>query len=131
MTRFNSNLLLSTVTLVVFSSLLCNVVLCVPRRSVNETCEKNGTESLNEVYDQRQNGTENVRVNVKDVVLVWAPSDALLGASSFLDSDLLDYPNEEVPQKPIGSNEVERPTSILDILASFPDFSTSVGTTGE
>lgn len=95
-------------------------------RSV-ENCDKNSSESM-ETIDQRQNGTENVRVNVKDVVLVWAPSDALLEAGGYLDSDLLDYPNEEVPQKPLGSNEIEKPTSIFDILvANFPQLSNATG----
>lgn len=119
----NTNL----ITVVIAAScLFCNV-LCAPGKSANESCERNETDSSYEIFDQRQNGTENVRVNVKDVVLVWAPSDALLGASSFLDSDLLDYPNEEVPQKPIGSNEVENPTSILDILASFASIPSPAG----
>lgn len=76
------------------------------------------------VYDQRQNGSENVRVNVKDVFLVWAP------AQEQSDTDFLDYPNEEVPQKPLG----EKPTSIIDILNSFQELSASttpspIGTT--
>lgn len=91
--------------------------------SSNEVdCENGNTYSS--IYDQRQNGTENVRVNVKDVFLVWAP-EGQLGNPGLLDSDFLDYPNEEVPQKPTGSNEVEKPTSIIDILNSFQELAAS------
>lgn len=63
-------------------------------------------------YDQRQNGTENLRVDVKDVFLVWAPEGP---------ADVVDYPDEEIPQHP--SNDIERPTSIIDILNSFQQLS--------
>lgn len=86
--------------------------------SSNEVdCENDAYSSL---YDQRQNGTENVRVNVKDVFLVWAP-EGQLASPGLLDSDFLDYPNEEVPQRPVGTSEVEKPTSIIDILNSFQE----------
>lgn len=87
-------------------------------------CENNDTYSS--VHDQRQNGTENVRVNVKDVFLVWAP-EGPLASPELLDSDFLDYPNEEVPQKPVSgtSNEVQQPTSIIDILNSFQELAAS------
>lgn len=95
-----------------------------PTNSSSNEVECENSETYSSVYDQRQNGTENVRVNVKDVFLVWAPEGPLANPG-FLDTDSLDYPNEEVPQKPIGSNEVERPTSIIDILNSFQELATS------
>lgn len=121
-----STFLLKPQVLLISVVVLFCVAHCAPPRNnsanaIDENCDQNASDEFIETIDQRQNGTENVRVNVKDVVLVWAPSDALLGGSGILDSDLLDYPNEEVPQKPIGSNEVEKPTSIFDILASFPN----------
>lgn len=122
----NSHSFLNLQVLLISVVVLFCIVHCAPSRNnssnaIDENCDQNASEESVETIDQRQNGTENVRVNVKDVVLVWAPSDALLGSSAILDSDLLDYPNEEVPQKPIGSNEVVKPTSIFDILASFPN----------
>ncbi|XP_068630002.1 uncharacterized protein [Battus philenor] len=42
-------------------------------------------------FDQRQNGTENYRLNIDGVVIAVAPADALLAAASDIDlSDLLD-----------------------------------------
>ncbi|KAJ8968538.1 hypothetical protein NQ317_002620 [Molorchus minor] len=61
-----------------------------------------------EVYDQRQNGSENYKVNLNGVVLVYAPAESLLSTLTLLDPELLmgDYPGltelEEIlkPQKP-------------------------------
>lgn len=92
-----------------------------PTNSSSNEVDCENADTYSSIYDQRQNGTENVRVNVKDVFLVWAPE----GNPGLLDSDFLDYPNEEVPQKPTGSNEVEKPTSIIDILNSFQELAAS------
>lgn len=108
---------------------LLHIIIAAPTNTTTLTNEVNceNPDDLS-TYDQRQNGTENVRVNVKDVFLVWAPSQA---APGMLDSDFLDYPNEEVPQKPIGSNEIERPTSIIDILNSFQELAAASVATGK
>ena len=37
------------------------------------------------VYDQRQNGSENIRVHVNDVVIVHAPVEALIAFASLTD----------------------------------------------
>lgn len=62
-----------------------------------------------DVYDQRQNGTENYRLNIDGVVIAIAPADALLAAASEIDlSDLLDIDDLsdfDIPQKP------QKPTS--------------------
>lgn len=88
---------------------------------VNDDCENN--DKIVSVYDERQNGSENVRVNVKDVLFVWAPEDKI-------NSEFLDYPaNEEVPQNPVGSNEIQKPTSIIDILNSFQESSVTYSST--
>lgn len=89
----------------------------------NATSNEVDCENETALYDQRQNGSENVRVNVKDVFLVWAPEG---NSGGLLDSDFLDYPNEEVPQKPSG---VEKPTSIIDILNSFQELAASSSST--
>lgn len=81
----------------------------------NDNDDDNNNNNTAIIYDQRQNGSENVRVNVRDVFFVWAPEGG--------DTDFLDYPNEEVPQN--ASNEVEKPTSIFDILNSFATSTTT------
>lgn len=59
-------------------------------------------------YDQRQNGTENYRLNIDGVVIAVAPADSLLAAASDIDiSDLLDLDefNEVHKPKPPATNE--------------------------
>lgn len=52
-------------------------------------------------YDQRQNGTENYRLNIDGVVIAVAPADSLLAAASDLDiSDLLDLDELNELHKP-------------------------------
>jgi hypothetical protein len=58
-------------TLVLFSfSSFIGSILCAP--AVTEET----------VYDQRQNGTENIRVHIKGVVIVHAPLEALVALAS-------------------------------------------------
>lgn len=103
--------------------LLSNSAPLTTNTTVTNEVNCENSETFSSVYDQRQNGSENVRVNVKDVFLVWAPD----GNTGLLDSDFLDYPNEEVPQKPLGTNEVEKPTSIIDILNSIQELAVASG----
>lgn len=52
-------------------------------------------------YDQRQNGSENYRLNIDGVVIAVAPADSLLAAASDIDiSDLLDLDDFNEVQKP-------------------------------
>ncbi|RVE44426.1 hypothetical protein evm_010903 [Chilo suppressalis] len=52
-------------------------------------------------YDQRQNGSENYRLNIDGVVIAVAPADSLLAAASDIDiSDLLDLEEFNEPTKP-------------------------------
>ncbi|KAM3963043.1 uncharacterized protein ACR2FA_002800 [Aphomia sociella] len=63
-------------------------------------------------YDQRQNGTENYRLNIDGVVIAVAPAQSLLDAATDIDiSDLLElYENEiEKPKPP--SNLVSNPVT--------------------
>ncbi|XP_063531823.1 uncharacterized protein LOC134742537 [Cydia strobilella] len=49
-------------------------------------------------YDQRQNGSENYRLNIDGVVIAVAPADSLLAAASEIDlSDLLDLSEYDGP----------------------------------
>lgn len=65
-----------------------------------------------EHYDQRQNGTENYRLNIDGVVIAVAPAESLLAAASEIDfNDMFDLedlndlkpkpPAEQKPPKPI------------------------------
>lgn len=45
-----------------------------------------------DVQDQRQNGTENYRIDMKDVLIVFSPLDSLLTAA--LATDPLDKPDD-------------------------------------
>ncbi|KAG7307484.1 hypothetical protein JYU34_007683 [Plutella xylostella] len=57
-------------------------------------------------YDQRQNGSENYRLNIDGVVIAVAPADALLSAASELDfSDLLELQDYDAPLKPPGAEK--------------------------
>lgn len=80
---------------------LTQSVLCAPLVTDNQT--PYDLKEFDEVYDQRQNGTENWRLNVDKVVLVWTPPGNLLTAAMLLDPELFDLEN--------GSNvEVEEET---------------------
>lgn len=60
------------------------------------------TDCADRHYDQRQNGTENYRLNIDGVVIAVAPAESLLAAASDIDfSSLLDFEDfAEVGQKP-------------------------------
>ncbi|XP_013198995.2 uncharacterized protein LOC106141905 [Amyelois transitella] len=66
-------------------------------------------------YDQRQNGSENYRLNIDGVVIAVAPADSLLAAASEIDiSDLLgdleDFNDIQKPTKPsINTNSPVKP----------------------
>lgn len=59
-------------------------------------------------YDQRQNGTENYRLNIDGVVIAVAPADTLLEAASDL-SDYFDQSNLELLLKPSPEQSSAKP----------------------
>lgn len=60
---------------IVFSfSLLLGVVISAPTEESPHSHE----DDSDVVYDQRQNGTENLRISVSDVMVVVAPAEGLL-----------------------------------------------------
>lgn len=61
------------------------------------------TEGADE-YDQRQNGSENVRIHMNDVTLVVAPSEGILQLMSASANDFLNGGNDNVSNKPSGSS---------------------------
>ncbi|CAH2073428.1 unnamed protein product, partial [Iphiclides podalirius] len=63
-------------------------------------------------FDQRQNGTENYRLNIDGVVIAVAPADSLLAAASDFDlSELLDLEDfGDVPvNKPKPPSDLNKP----------------------
>lgn len=67
-------------------------------------------------YDQRQNGTDNYRVNIDGVVIAVAPSDSLLAAASEIDfNDLFDLEEFNELQKP------KPPSDEKPVLEPKPD----------
>lgn len=51
-------------------------------------------DNVDQVIDQRQNGTENLRIHMNDLTLMVAPSDGILQLMSASASDLLNSNNE-------------------------------------
>lgn len=63
-------------------------------------------------YDQRQNGTENYRLNIDGVVIAVAPADSLLAAASEIDfNDMFDLEdlNELKPKPPPAEHKPPKP----------------------
>ncbi|XP_054262750.1 uncharacterized protein LOC128986412 [Macrosteles quadrilineatus] len=61
---------------------LLSVAISAPSTSTTagEKDKDSSEESYEVVYDQRQNGTDNLRVSVEDVMVVVAPSEGLMQA---------------------------------------------------
>ena len=51
-------------------------------------------------YDQRQNGSENVRIHMNDVTLVVAPSEGIMQLMSASANDFLNGSTDNVANKP-------------------------------
>ncbi|XP_072944193.1 uncharacterized protein [Epargyreus clarus] len=61
-------------------------------------------------YDQRQNGTENYRVNIDGIVIAVAPAESFLAAASAIDfGDLLEEFNEVQKPKPPSVSSPSKP----------------------
>lgn len=77
---------------VVLAAVLVNVVLAAP---APECAQKH--------YDQRQNGSENYRLNIDGVVIAVAPAESIMSALGDME-DLLDFGQlEEKPKPPQAS----------------------------
>lgn len=106
--------------------ILLPIVLSAPTK--NETTLPQSNEitynisEFDEVYDQRQNGSENYRLNVDGVVLVWSPPGGLLQAASLLDPALFEgeYPDLE---QILNQENAEKPQ---DLLVVKPETTPSV-----
>lgn len=88
-----------------------------PTTPSTSDCE-NGSEEYDIIEDQRQNGTENYRLNVNGVVLMVAPSNSLLAAATLLDIAELGTTFQEIDfiqkseEKPSEEKEVESESNI-------------------
>lgn len=75
------------------------------------------------IYDQRQNGSENYRLNIDGVVVAVAPVDSFLSALSDIDfSDLIDL---ESLEQELGSKP-PKPSISVDLPDPKPDEKPSV-----
>ncbi|XP_047528039.1 uncharacterized protein LOC125064831 [Vanessa atalanta] len=70
-------------------------------------------------YDQRQNGTENYRLNIDGVVIAVAPAESLLEAASDL-SDYFDMTSIDVLLKPSSESPSTKPQESLKPDAEKP-----------
>ncbi|XP_044271115.1 uncharacterized protein LOC123015450 [Tribolium madens] len=133
--------------LFLFTYLLC--VQSAPTATTTESpssnevviSKKNETydvSQFDEVYDQRQNGSENYRLNVNKVVLVWTPPGSLLTAAMLLDPSLYepefgetDFFKPESEEKPENLFVVKPETTKAPEASSVAsaDEATTVGST--
>ncbi|XP_018562692.1 uncharacterized protein LOC108904567 [Anoplophora glabripennis] len=79
---------------------------------------------FDEVYDQRQNGTENIKVDVNGVVVVWAAPEAVLSAVSLLEPGLLDGDYSDLEEL-LGSQKPLKPENLLVVSPERPSSSTT------
>lgn len=93
----------------IFVALL--VVICAfgaPLKK-GENCDQNEEEV--ELIDERQNGTENYRVNINGVVLMYAPAGSLLTAAGLLDAANFASEFEEVDFLQSNESDEDKATS--------------------
>lgn len=80
------------------------VVVAAPQSSESTAAAAATVASADDVvYDQRQNGTENVRISLSDLKVVLAPADGLFQIMSMAGAQLL---NSE-----LANSELQRPTA--------------------
>lgn len=95
-----------------YKRIVCEVAVILTLLNLAASAPVDCKDSHGEHYDQRQNGTENYRLNIDGVVIAVAPADSLLAAVSDLDfNDMFDLddlnelkpkpPAEDKPPKPI------------------------------
>lgn len=94
---------------------LCLLVHCLaaPTTKKDEDCDSG---EVYEEVDQRQNGTENYRVNINGVVVMWAPAQTLLTAAQLLGDTDFDSEFEELDflqtQKPTAGQNPQEQNSL-------------------
>lgn len=107
-------------------------VKCAPITKEPENCDEKNEELM--IVDERQNGTENYRVNIKDVVIMWAPGNSLLAAAGLLDLGNLDGEFEEFEfptgldssnQKPTNQNHGLGTSTTQKSTENYMNYSTS------
>ncbi|KAB0794391.1 hypothetical protein PPYR_11230 [Photinus pyralis] len=85
-----------------------------------KNCSDSESDESAPLIDQTQKGKENYRINVKDFVLVWAPSDILLTAAALFDSQILggelfgSDSNEEIEDALLENKPSQNSSAIVD-----------------
>ncbi|XP_045445894.1 uncharacterized protein LOC123653970 [Melitaea cinxia] len=91
-----------------YKRVVCEVALLLALLSLASAAPAPAPDCDHAHYDQRQNGTENYRLNIDGVVIAVAPADTLLEAASDL-SDYFDQSNLEVLLKPSSEQSSVKP----------------------
>lgn len=109
-------------TILAVTNIFC--ALCAPTEGPQPQDGVHDYSRFEEVYDQRQNGTENYKVDVNGVVVVWASPESILSAVTLLEPGLLegDYPDLE---ELLGSQKPTKPENLMVISPEQPSSSTT------
>ncbi|CAK1545173.1 unnamed protein product [Leptosia nina] len=103
-----------------YKRIVCEAAVLAALLSLAAAAPVPDCEKSEKHFDQRQNGTENYRLNIDGVVIAVAPAESLLAAASDIDlSDLLDIedfnelkpkpPNKPIRPKPEDDKPLEKP----------------------
>lgn len=88
---------MNSVIHIVVVCLLTVQFACISTNPVPENTAKpetNVDDTVDQIIDQRQNGSENVRIHMNDLTLMVAPSDGFLQLMSASASDFLNNGND-------------------------------------
>ncbi|XP_068897028.1 uncharacterized protein [Tenebrio molitor] len=96
---------------------------------VNNNNDPYDLSQFDAVYDQRQNGSENLRINIHKVVLVWTPPGSLMLASLLVDPELLEQGTSDLDEffKPDTSEKPQGSSTVKPETTKAPDVSTEAG----
>lgn len=94
-----------------YKRIVCEVAVILALLNLASSAPVDCKDGHGEHYDQRQNGTENYRLNIDGVVIAVAPADSLLAAASELDfNDMFDLDDlNELKPKPPAENKPPKP----------------------
>lgn len=104
------------------TSIIC--VVCAPTEGPQTQNPPYDYSKFEEVYDQRQNGTENYKVEVNGVVVVWAAPDSILSAVTLLEPGLLEGDYGDLEEL-LGSQKPPKPENLQVVNPEQPSNSTT------
>lgn len=122
-----------------YKRIVCEVAVLITLLNLASSAPVDFKDGYGQHYDQRQNGTENYRLNIDGVVFAFAPAESLLAAASEIDfNDMFDLedlnelkpkpPAEHKPPKPIlapkpqeGKPESDKPEEPLSDVSLNSD----------